>query len=168
MTDVFNFSNPVLAFLNAAIIITFLAILFVGYRLSALFEFYKQCQEYNEENDKYVRDDFEPFFNGYEGYTKESFMGDIFNEYSKYYKKSQNTEQNKADKIIKTRSESFPKCYKTLGFTEKPKDISEIKSKYRDMAKRLHPDLGGSEEFFVELTKAYKESLAFWEKEHKK
>ena len=170
MGSIFNFSNPILSFLNIFIIITFLAILYVGYRLSAILEFYKECENANlckEDKKAQAKDDFEPFFEGYGDFTKEKFVGDIFNEYSKYYEQ-ENKKKSQVKEVVKTRSDSFPKCYKTLGFTEKPKSKDEIKAKYRDLAKRLHPDLGGSQDFFIQLGDAYREALKVWDSENDK
>lgn len=174
MGDLFNFSNPVLTFFNSTIILTFLLILMVGYKLSSLIEFFKECEEYNNEiynkketpNNK-EDDDFEPFFTYDSAYTKEKYVGDIFNEYAKQYSEKKKEEKS-ADDIIRTRTETFPKCYKTLGFSKRPESPDEIKKKYRDLAKKLHPDLGGSEDFFVQLNKAYKEALEVWKKEEHK
>lgn len=172
MGDIFNFSNPVLTFFNSTIIIVFLLILMVGYRLSSLIEFFKECEEYNNKSNERSseeknNEDFEPFFTYDAAYTREKYVGDIFNEYAKQYSKKKKEEKT-ADDIIRTRTETFPKCYKTLGFTKRPESLEEIKKKYRDLAKKLHPDLGGSEEFFVQLNKAYKEAQDIWKKEETK
>lgn len=54
---------------------------------------------------------------------------------------------------------AIPKCFITLGFTDYPKSEEEVKRAYRELAKKKHPDLGGSGAEFYELNEAYKEAL---------
>lgn len=54
---------------------------------------------------------------------------------------------------------SIPRCYKLLGFTTEPTSEAEIHKKYRDLARQMHPDAGGSEKAFSELRQAYDESI---------
>ena len=49
-------------------------------------------------------------------------------------------------------------CFKALGFTELPTE-EEVKSRYKKLSKALHPDNGGSQEEFMELTRNYEECL---------
>ncbi|HLB45697.1 MAG TPA: J domain-containing protein [Anaerolineales bacterium] len=39
-------------------------------------------------------------------------------------------------------------------------DIAEIKKRFRDLAKRYHPDLGGDGEKFIELMETYERLTA--------
>ena len=49
-------------------------------------------------------------------------------------------------------------CFKVLGFTELPTE-EDIKSRYKKMSKALHPDNGGSEIEFTELTRNFEKCL---------
>ena len=54
-------------------------------------------------------------------------------------------------------STSNARCYRILGLTGE-EDINQIKSAYRKLARKLHPDmLGGDEEQFKEVTAAYQQ-----------
>lgn len=160
MHDLSNFSNPVLAVINISLIVLFLLTLFVGYRTASLYEFYSKCKQgVNVKEEKISNKDFEPFFDAYSGTTlnQDEFISSIFNEYSREYEKQK--EHTKEKEVnIKSKTESFPACYRILGFSEVPKSMKEIKDKYRKLARNLHPDAGGSEEFFIKLNKAYKEA----------
>lgn len=54
---------------------------------------------------------------------------------------------------------SIPRCYKLLGFTDTPASEAEIHKKYRELARQMHPDAGGSAKAFTELGQAYNESV---------
>ena len=54
----------------------------------------------------------------------------------------------------------FPECLKVLEFNTWPKDLNEIKNQYRTLAKKKHPDMGGSPEEFEKINKAYQEALS--------
>ena len=43
-------------------------------------------------------------------------------------------------------------CFAALGFSQKPVNADEVKIRYRALAKSLHPDKGGSEQAFTDLT----------------
>lgn len=54
-------------------------------------------------------------------------------------------------------------CFLAMGFTERPQDVSELKARYRSMAKDVHPDTGGSKELFEILTENYNRCLQLME-----
>lgn len=54
----------------------------------------------------------------------------------------------------------LPSCFKFLGFDQIPGDILEIETRYKNLAKVHHPDVGGSEEDFVKLTRATEQAKA--------
>ncbi|MBV71974.1 MAG: hypothetical protein CMH52_11645 [Myxococcales bacterium] len=57
-------------------------------------------------------------------------------------------------------STSNARCYRILGLTGE-EDINQIKSAYRKLARKLHPDMaGGDEERFKEVTAAYQQLQA--------
>ena len=56
---------------------------------------------------------------------------------------------------------SIPNCFTTLGFTIIPTTEEEIQQQYKKMSKVFHPDVGGSEEDFVNLTTAKEQAFKF-------
>ncbi len=51
----------------------------------------------------------------------------------------------------------IPECFKILGFSEIPsKEI--LKERYRQIVKAAHPDVGGSEQYFITIKNAYEEA----------
>lgn len=55
----------------------------------------------------------------------------------------------------------FPSFLKYMGFVENPKSAEEVKQKFRDMSKIMHPDAGGCPEDFQKLDEAYRQALAY-------
>lgn len=55
----------------------------------------------------------------------------------------------------------IPSFLKYLGFTSIPDSREEINDRYRTLAKQMHPDTGGSEEDFHNLTQAVEQSLKY-------
>lgn len=55
---------------------------------------------------------------------------------------------------------------KTLGFDSIPENETEIKNQYRRLAKVYHPDCGGNEKLFNNLTIAKDECLKYFGKEN--
>lgn len=49
----------------------------------------------------------------------------------------------------------FPECLSRLGFDRYPANTDEIKNRYKDLARRCHPDMGGNAEDFRKLKEAY-------------
>lgn len=58
----------------------------------------------------------------------------------------------------------IPHCMKSLGFTEIPTDVEDIKSRYKALAKQNHPDSGGTNEAFVKLQENAKQAIDFMTK----
>lgn len=54
-----------------------------------------------------------------------------------------------------------PSFFKILGFEQLPSSEEEIKTRYKNLAKQLHPDGGGKNEDFMELKKASEESIRY-------
>lgn len=50
-----------------------------------------------------------------------------------------------------------PECLKLLGFTETP-NFEELKSRYRQIVKSAHPDVGGDENYFLLIQGAYNQA----------
>jgi hypothetical protein len=61
----------------------------------------------------------------------------------------------------------IPSFLKYLGFVEIPKSEDEVKAKYRNMSKLMHPDTGGNKEDFIKLQEAYDKSMAYVGKKDK-
>lgn len=57
--------------------------------------------------------------------------------------------------------EILPECLKILGFESIPSSAEEVKTRYKTLAKQLHPDMGGSQEAFVALQKAAQQAIDF-------
>ena len=58
---------------------------------------------------------------------------------------------------------TIPKYLKELGFTEIPASIEDIKARFKGLAKKCHPDVGGNNEEFMALQKATIESIKYME-----
>jgi hypothetical protein len=56
----------------------------------------------------------------------------------------------------------IPDCFKELGFTGIPDSADKVNQRFKDLAKRAHPDVGGSEEWFITVKKAYDESCQYF------
>lgn len=54
-----------------------------------------------------------------------------------------------------------PVFFKALGFEQLPSSEEEIKTRYRNLSKTVHPDMGGSAEDFDKLTKASEQCLQY-------
>ena len=59
--------------------------------------------------------------------------------------------------------EKIPECFVTLGFERVPENPEEVKTKYREMVKIVHPDNGGTEAAFIALQEAQKAALEYLE-----
>lgn len=55
-------------------------------------------------------------------------------------------------------------CFVALGFSAIPAGVEEVKAQYRRLAKVMHPDAGGDDAAFNELTKNYHMCLDVLEK----
>ena len=55
----------------------------------------------------------------------------------------------------------IPSFIQFMGFTEIPKREDEIKQKYRDLSKLMHPNAGGNPDDFIKLKDAYDKALAY-------
>jgi hypothetical protein len=54
-----------------------------------------------------------------------------------------------------------PSFFKVLGFETIPASEEDIKTRYRTLAKQLHPDGGGDNEDFINLSKAAEEAIKY-------
>mmetsp|Transcript_67360 Transcript_67360/g.161510 ORF Transcript_67360/g.161510 Transcript_67360/m.161510 type:complete len:139 (-) Transcript_67360:87-503(-) len=52
------------------------------------------------------------------------------------------------------------RCSELLGLREEAKSAAEVRAAYRQMARKLHPDRGGSRESFQDLHRCYQAMLA--------
>lgn len=56
----------------------------------------------------------------------------------------------------------LPECFRVLGFDRVPERAEEVTARFRELAKRLHPDAGGSAQAFQALMQARDEALAWF------
>lgn len=54
-----------------------------------------------------------------------------------------------------------PMFFKILGFEQIPSSEEEVKARYRNLSKTVHPDMGGNAEDFDKLTKASEQCLQY-------
>ena len=54
-----------------------------------------------------------------------------------------------------------PSFLRLLGFEEIPSDADEVKARYRNLAKQLHPDQGGDSEDFRMLRRASEQAIQY-------
>lgn len=177
MWEIFNFTDPVMGVINILIVIAILSTAFFLYKIASLYEFYDEARRFNQKaeniSESFDKDpDFEPFFGGFStkksfsSFTEEEYMNTVFDEFAKHFSESKKENVDNSSKVIQSKVESFPESYKILGFKSKPKSQKEIKDRYRELAKKLHPDSGGSQELFIKVNEAYKESLEIWKKDN--
>lgn len=50
-------------------------------------------------------------------------------------------------------------CFLNMGFTRRPESVKEVRSRYRQLAKVMHPDVGGDEYVFDLLQKSYQKCM---------
>ena|SRR5690606_15929118 len=55
-----------------------------------------------------------------------------------------------------------PSFFRVLGFTEIAAGVEEVKTRYRSLAKQLHPDAGGSAEDFQALKRAAEQAIQWF------
>lgn len=58
-----------------------------------------------------------------------------------------------------------PTFFKFLGYTEVPSGPEEVKERYRQLAKQLHPDAGGNQEDFLKLKDQAERCLQYFGKD---
>lgn len=56
----------------------------------------------------------------------------------------------------------IPKCFITLGLEFVPDEFETVKSQYRELVRKFHPDKGGSASLFNTFTKAYNEAKEYF------
>lgn len=60
-------------------------------------------------------------------------------------------------------AEPLEPCFMALGFSARPESGQEVKARYKQLAKVLHPDAGGSSEDMIKLQQAYEACLRVME-----
>ena len=60
-------------------------------------------------------------------------------------------------------AKEIPICFRIMQFSEMPKELQEVKKRYKQLVKSAHPDAGGSEEQFSQLQEAYNEAAKYYE-----
>jgi hypothetical protein len=56
----------------------------------------------------------------------------------------------------------LPSFMKTLGFDQMPVSEEDIKTRYKTLAKQMHPDTGGNEHDFIKLQQASEQALKYF------
>ena len=59
--------------------------------------------------------------------------------------------------------EIVPDCMIVLGFEEIPASVEDVKARFKLLAKKAHPDAGGTEERFVALQQAADQAIKYME-----
>lgn len=54
-----------------------------------------------------------------------------------------------------------PECLRNLGFAQIPESVEDVKARYKTLAKKCHPDTGGSEADFAALQETAHEALKY-------
>lgn len=57
-----------------------------------------------------------------------------------------------------------PSFFRFLGYEQIPAGPEDVKERYRQLAKTMHPDAGGNEEDFVRLTQASEKAMKYFNK----
>lgn len=57
-----------------------------------------------------------------------------------------------------------PSFFRFLGFTEIPTGPEEVRERYRQLAKTMHPDMGGKKEDFLALQRAAEQAMQYFSK----
>ena len=57
----------------------------------------------------------------------------------------------------------LPSCFQVLGFDEIPENKDQLKARYRQLARVVHPDSGGNVKKFIRVRRAYEESIKYIE-----
>lgn len=97
-------------------------------------------------------------------YSETKKQTSYYNQQNKntYYQQKTEKKYIPPKKEEKKEENILPECFKVLGFTKKPISVEEVKTRYKKLAKIYHPDMGGTEEEFQNIEKAYKEALLFY------
>lgn len=64
-------------------------------------------------------------------------------------------------------SSEIPECFKFMGFEQIPSGIQEVEERYRMLAKKYHPDGGGSTELFIKLRKSVEQARNYFREQEK-
>ena len=57
-----------------------------------------------------------------------------------------------------------PTFFRFLGYEQIPAGPEDVKERYRQLAKTMHPDAGGNDEDFVRLTQASEKAMKYFDK----
>jgi curved DNA-binding protein CbpA len=57
------------------------------------------------------------------------------------------------------RKPKIPECLKVMGFTDVPETKDHLKARYKQLARKTHPDRGGNPADFVRVRKAYEDTI---------
>ena len=80
---------------------------------------------------------------------------DFYNTYERKYSETKEVPQKNLEALNQNK---FPCCLSILEFSTQPTE-QELKTRYRELVKKYHPDKGGDAEKFEEISKAYNDAL---------
>lgn len=80
---------------------------------------------------------------------------DFYNTYERKYSETKEVPQKNLEALNQNK---FPCCFSILEFSTQPTE-QELKTRYRELVKKYHPDKGGDAEKFEEISKAYNDAL---------
>lgn len=60
-------------------------------------------------------------------------------------------------------AEPLEPCFAAMGFSSRPENEQDVKTRYKQLAKVMHPDTGGSSEDMIRLRQTYEECLRLME-----
>lgn len=58
---------------------------------------------------------------------------------------------------------TIPDCIRALGFEEVPASVEDVKARFKSLAKKAHPDGGGTQERFIALQQAADQAIKYME-----
>lgn len=91
-----------------------------------------------------------------EFYKKRQQEFDKYSSWKNYSSQIPNQNNKQQNKIYQ--KPEIPDCIKYFGFKSIPSE-DELKIKYRELAKKMHPDMGGNTDDFEILNKNYQDAL---------
>jgi curved DNA-binding protein CbpA len=61
--------------------------------------------------------------------------------------------------VLLKRKSKMPACLRIMGFTELPETKDQLRARYKQLARKAHPDRGGNPADFVRVRKAYEDTI---------
>jgi curved DNA-binding protein CbpA len=61
--------------------------------------------------------------------------------------------------VLMKRKSKIPDCLRIMGFADVPETKDQLKARYKELARKTHPDRGGNPADFVRVRKAYEDTI---------